>query len=79
MLRNKVRKQEKKTNKNLLECNTKFNEIFKELNELSVRFVKEINQGVDFEGILKNYNTKIESIKIEIPKLKKTLRQFNIF
>ncbi|MHA1291517.1 MAG: phosphoenolpyruvate synthase [Promethearchaeota archaeon] len=78
-LRNMVRKQRKNVDPKLIECTEQYNKIFKEIEKISFEFVKEINQGVDFNQFYSRYSARIREFGKEIPTLQRKIREFGIY
>ncbi|MFW9782319.1 MAG: phosphoenolpyruvate synthase [Candidatus Heimdallarchaeota archaeon] len=80
-LRNMVRKQLKDVNVELQETTTKFDQIFKDLSDISNDFINEINkeQIDNFGNIYEHYYLKIKELEVLIPNLNKKIRIFGIF
>ncbi|TFG25724.1 MAG: phosphoenolpyruvate synthase [Promethearchaeota archaeon] len=80
-LHNLARKQLKEVDPELQEYSEKFDNIFKEIQELSNNFVKEIDQGniKDFNEFYDNYNGKIKEFGEQVPAIRKNIRKFGIY
>ena len=80
-LRNMVRKQGKKVNAKLLESTDQFDQIFDIIQNLSYRFIEEIDQGkIDkFDKYYEKYNKEIREFKEKIPLMKREIREFGIY
>jgi len=80
-LHNMARKQRRNIDPNLLESTDKFDEIFKELQQISYNFVKEINQEEvsDFNELFRKYDNRIKDFHKEIPTIQREIRKFGIY
>ncbi len=80
-LRNMVRKQGKKVNAKLLESTDRFDQIFDTIQNLSYKFIEEIDLGkVDkFDKYYERYNGEIRGFKEKIPLMKREIREFGIY
>jgi len=78
-LRNLVRKQGKEVDAKLRECTERYNQIFQEIQDISVKFVEGIDQTQNFSDVFKNFDGKMDVFKNEIPKLQKEIRRFKIY
>ncbi|NVM52231.1 MAG: hypothetical protein HWN66_00920, partial [Candidatus Helarchaeota archaeon] len=78
-LRNMARTQLKEVDSTLVKYSERYNQIFKECQDLSVKYVKKISKGIDSEEIYEDYCNLIEEFGKEILKLQKGIRQFGIY
>ena len=80
-LRNMVRKQLKEIDPKMNTSSEKLDNLFKELHDISFKFVKEINTGEikDFESHYKEYSGILTQITTEIPNIRKEIREFGIY
>jgi hypothetical protein len=80
-LRNMVRKQRKDVNEKLLAVTENFDEIFKEISDISYNFIRDLNQGDigEFVTLYNRYNEKVMKCEGEIPNLTSQIREFGIF
>ncbi|MFW9878422.1 MAG: hypothetical protein ACFFG0_35520, partial [Candidatus Thorarchaeota archaeon] len=80
-LRNIVRKQGKNVNPKLEESTDRFNQIFDNIQNLSYKFIEEIDQGkIDkFDKFYEKYNSEIRGFKEKIPIMKREIREFGIY
>lgn len=80
-LRNMVRKRLKEVEKNLLDVTERFDEIFKEISDISFKFIRDIDQGdtLPFTKLYNKYNERINNCDEEIPRLTIQIREFGIF
>ncbi|MFX0188559.1 MAG: phosphoenolpyruvate synthase [Candidatus Hodarchaeota archaeon] len=80
-LHNLARKQLKKVDPKLLEYSEKFDNIFKEIQNISSNFVKDIDIGdnQDFKNFYAKYNDKLKELGKEIPLIQKSIRKFGIY
>ncbi|TFF94268.1 MAG: phosphoenolpyruvate synthase [Promethearchaeota archaeon] len=80
-LRNMARQQLKDIDPELLSCTEQYDNIFKELQDISFEFVKELDKGeiTDFAQFYKKYNERIKEFGKEIPTIQRTVRKFGIY
>lgn len=80
-LRNMVRKQRKDVEQGLLESTEQFDKIFKEIQDISFDFVKEIAEKTtpNFDELFSKFNHKIKNYGEEIPLIQRKVRQFGIY
>ena len=80
-LRNMVRKQRKDLDEGLLESTEQYDTIFKNIQNLSFDFVKEIAEGKasNFDELFTKFNGKIKDFGKEIPTIQRDVRQFGIY
>lgn len=80
-LRNMVRKQGKKVNPKLIESTDRFNQIFDTIQNLSYKFIEEIDQAKadKFDKYYEKYNSEIRGFKERIPLMKREIREFGIY
>ena len=81
-LHNLARKQHKKNvDPKLLEYSEKFDNIFKEIHNISSDLIKDIDKAdnQDFKIFYTKYNDKIKELGKEIPLIKKNIRKFGIY
>ncbi len=73
-----VRKQRKKVDETLLEITNQFNDIFKEIQEITTEFVHEINKGevTNFQELFERYDGKLRDYSKQIPNIQITIRDY---
>ena len=76
-----VRKQRKEVDNKLLAITENFDNIFKEISDISYNFIRDLNQenAEVFMELYNKYNEKITNFREEIPKLTGQIREFGIF
>ncbi len=79
-IRNLVRKKRKEAPPELKESASRFDHIFRDIQEISYDFVVKINENAeDFSHLYQEYEQRLQEFKEIIPKLKKRVRKFGIF
>ncbi|TXT53314.1 MAG: Phosphoenolpyruvate synthase [Promethearchaeota archaeon] len=80
-LRNMVRKKGKKVEPELEDLAQEYKDIFDKIHNLSVNFVKEIDQteGAEFQKTFEKYNQQIKDFGQTLPSLQRKIREFGIF
>ena len=80
-LRNMVRKEGKDINTKLMDSTEQFNTLFDDIQNISYRFVEEIDQSkIDkFKEFFEKYNNQIKQFNEKIPSLKREIRKFGIY
>ena len=78
-LHNLARKQLKNVDPKLLKYSEKFDNIFKEIQDISSDFVKDIGDNQDFKNLYDIYNDKLKELGKEIPLIIKSIRKFGIY
>jgi len=80
-LRNMVRKQGKSVDPKLIEKTVQYDQIFDNIQKISLDFVTRIDHGKidDFVNFFTNYQDQIKDMGEEIPRLKRDIREFGIY
>ncbi|TFF91731.1 MAG: hypothetical protein EU543_06230 [Promethearchaeota archaeon] len=79
-IHNIVRKKRKAAPPKLIESADRFDEIFKDIQDISYDFVAKINNdAVEFESLYQEYEKKLQEFKEVIPSLRRNVRKFGIF
>jgi len=80
-LRNMVRKQRKKVDEKLKDITNQFNDVFKEIQDITTEFVHEINKGevTNFSELFEKYDSKLRNYSKQIPTIQRTIRDYGIY
>jgi len=76
-----VRKQRKKVDEKLKDITNQFNDVFKEIQDITTEFVHEINKGevTNFSELFEKYDSKLRNYSKQIPTIQRTIRDYGIY